>query len=101
MFHRNSQSHNITDTYYISQSYFHVPKNAIRKNCKLNILFKQTLRDVILLFHDLAGLDMNLQERKSLCRDVWENDYDDLQRDRFTKKEKVDTLLEIVLKVLF
>ena len=45
--------------YYISQSYFHLPKNTIRKNSNINILFKQTLRDIILLFHDIAGLDMN------------------------------------------
>ena len=28
---------------------------------------------------------MNLEEWKSLCRKAWENDYDFLQIDRFTK----------------
>ena len=54
--------HNNIDIYYISRSYFHLPKNAIRNNSNTIILFKQTLRDIILLFHDIAGLDMNLEE---------------------------------------
>ena len=48
-------------------------------------LFKQTLRDIILLFQDIAGLDMNLEEWKQLFRKAWENDYDYLQIDRFAK----------------
>ena len=77
--------HNNIDIYYISQSYFHLPKNTIRNNSNKIILFKQTLRDIILLFHDIAGLDMNLEEWKQLCRKAWENDYDYLQIDRFAK----------------
>ena len=77
--------HNNIDIYYISQSYFHLPKNTIRNNSNIIILFKQTLRDNILLFHDIAGLAMNLEEWKPLCRKAWENDYDYLQIDRFAK----------------
>ena len=58
--------HNNIDIYYISQSYFNLPKNTIRNNSNIIILFKQTLRDIILLFHDIAGLDMNLDEWKQL-----------------------------------
>ena len=35
--------HNNIDIYYISQSYFHLPKNTIRNNSNIIILFKQTL----------------------------------------------------------
>ena len=77
--------HNNIDIYYISQSYFNLPKNTIRNNSNIIILFKQTLRDIILLFHDIAGLDMNLEEWKQLCRKAWENDYEYLQIDRFAK----------------
>ena len=75
--------HNNIDIYYFSQSYFHLPKNTIRNNSNMNILFKQTLRDIIPLFHDIAGLDMCLEEWKELCRKAWENEYDYLQIDRF------------------
>ena len=52
------------DIYYISKSYFHLPKNTIRKTSIVIILFKQTQRGIILLFHDKAGLDMKLEEWK-------------------------------------
>ena len=77
--------HNKIDIYYKSQSYFHLPKNTIRNNSNIIIFFKQTLRDIILFVHDIAGLDMNLEQWKQLCREAWENDYDYLQIDRFAK----------------
>ena len=73
------------DIFYISQSNFRLPKNTIRNNSNIFILFKQTLRDIILLFHDIAGLDMHLGEWKQLCRKAWENEYDYLQIDGFAK----------------
>ena len=77
--------HNNIDVYYISQSYFHLPKYTIRNNSNINILHKQTLRDIIIFFHDIAGLDLNLKEWKQLCRKVWKKDSDCLQIDRFVK----------------
>ena len=76
---------NIIDIYYISQSYFHLPKITIRNNCNIINLFKQTLRDVILLFHDITGLDMDLHEWKQPCREAWENEYDYIQIDKVAK----------------
>ena len=77
--------HSKIDIYYISQNYFHLPKNTIRNNSNIILLFTQTLRDIILLFHDIAALDMKLEDWKQLCRKVWENGYDYSQRDRFAK----------------
>ena len=34
---------------------------------------------------DSAGLDINLQEWKQLCRKAWEEEYEYLQIDRFAK----------------
>ena len=64
--------HNSIDIYYITQRSFLLPKSTIRNNSKKNFLFKQTLRDVILFFHDIPGLDMNLDKLKQLCRTAWE-----------------------------
>ena len=75
--------HNIINVYYISQSYFHIPKSSFCKISNKFILFKQTLRDIILLFHDMVGLDVNLEEWTPLRCKAWENDYDYLQIDRF------------------
>ena len=65
--------YNSLDIYYKSQSYFHLPKSTFRHISNIIILCKQTLRDIILKFHDIAGLDLILQERKSLCHKAWEN----------------------------
>ena len=77
--------HNNIDIYYKSQSYFHLPKKTIRNNSYIIILFKQTLRDIIQLFHDIAGLDMTLEEWKQLCLKAWENECDYLQIDRLAE----------------
>ena len=58
LFFRTGRRNNI-DFYYTSQSYFHLPKFTIRKNSRKINLFKQTPRDLILLFHDIAGLDIS------------------------------------------
>ena len=87
------------DKYYMSPSYFHLPKNTIRDIFDTYTLIKQTLRDIILLFQDIAGLDMNLQEWKQLCRKAWEKDFDFLQRDRFARIGVVGTLSEVVKKL--
>ena len=90
--------HNNIDIYYISQSYFRLPKNTIRINSNINISCKQTLRDIILIFLDKAGLDISLEEWKQLCLKAWENDFAYFEIDRFAKKERVGLLLEIVIK---
>ena len=59
-----SRRHSNIVIYHISQSYFHLPKKTIRKNSNINVLLKETLRDIILLFHDMERIDMKLQEWK-------------------------------------
>ena len=79
--------HNNFDIYYISQSYFHLPEDTIRNDSDIIVLFEQTLRDIILMFHDIAELDMRLQEWIQFCRKAWENEYEYLRIDRFVKIE--------------
>ena len=63
----------------------HLPRKTVPNNSIIIILSKQTLIDIILLFHDIAGLDVKLEEWKELCRNAWGNDYDYLQKDIFAK----------------
>ena len=77
------ERHNKIDIYYVSQSYFHRQKTKIRDNSKIKVLFEQTITDIIHLFHDIAGWDINLQDWIQLCRKAWENDYEYLQKDTF------------------
>ena len=75
--------HSDIDVYFTSQTYFHLSKNTIRNNFNVIFLLKQTLRDIIIIFHDIAGLDMNLQEKKKLCLKAWDSGC--LQTDRFAR----------------
>ena len=77
--------HSNIDIYYKAQSYFHLPKIYSVIIQISFILLNQTPRDIIVIFHDIAGLDMNLEEWKQFCRKAWENQFDYLQIDRIAK----------------
>ena len=62
--------HNDLDVYYLSQSFFDLPKHTIRNNNNIITLFQQTLKDVIHIYRDIAGFDMSYDEVKSLCREA-------------------------------
>ena len=78
--------HNDLDVYYLSQSYFDLPKRTIRNNSNIIILFQQTLKDVEHIYRDKAGFDMSNDEFKSLCREAWRDNYNYLLINRFEDK---------------
>ena len=63
--------HENLDVYYISQSYFALPRESTRNNSDRLILFKQTLRDVQSIYHDFGAFDMIYDEFKEMCRVAW------------------------------
>ena len=64
--------HENLDVYYISQSYFALPRQSIRNNSDILILFKQTLRDVQSMYYDIGAYDMNYDEFKLMCHKAWD-----------------------------
>ena len=84
----NRGRHNNLDIYYLSQSYFDLPKRTIRNNSKKIILFNQTLKDIEHIYRDVAGYDMNYDEFKDLCRKSWKDDYNYLYIDRSKKRNQ-------------
>ena len=80
--------HNNLDIYYLSQSYFDLPKRTIRKNSNKIILFNQTLKDIEHIYRDVAGYDMDYNEFKELCRKSWEDEYNYLCIDRSKKRDQ-------------
>ena len=80
--------HNNLDIYYLSQSYFDLPKRTIRNNSNKIILFNQTLKDIEHIYRDVAGYDMNYDEFKELCRKSWDEDYNYLCIDRFKMRDQ-------------
>ena len=63
--------YNDSDVYYLSQSYFDLPKRTITNNSNVTISFQQTLKDVELIYRDIAGFDMSYDEFKELCGEAW------------------------------
>ena len=80
--------HKNLDLYYLSQSYFDLPKRTIRNNSNKIILFNQTLKDIEHICRDVAGYDKNYDEFKELCRKSWEEDYKYLYFDRSKRRDQ-------------
>ena len=63
--------HEDLDVYYISRSYFALPRQNVRNNSDRLIVFKQTLRDVQSMYHGIGAFDMIYDEFKEMCRPAW------------------------------
>ena len=56
--------HEYLTIFYISQSYFALPRQSIRNTSDRLILFKQTLRDVQGMYFDIGDYDMKYERFK-------------------------------------
>ena len=74
--------HNLCDVYYLSQSYFEVPRRTIRNNSNMIILFQQTLKDIEHIYRDIAGFDISYDDIKELCREAWKEKHNYLLLNR-------------------
>ena len=101
--------HEDLDVYYISQSYFGLPRQNIRNNSDRLILFKQTLRDVQSMYHDIGAFDMTYDEFKEMCRVAWGEKFNylciDMNKNKNEGKyrffnESKNTYIESILKVI-
>lgn len=68
--------HKNTDCFYLSQTYSSIPKQLIRDNTNLLILFRQDGTNMKHIYNDHINTDMTLAQFKDLCSMCWQNDYD-------------------------
>jgi hypothetical protein len=54
--------HNNCDSFYLTQSYFHIPKHTIRDNANFIIIFRQDKKSLQALYDSHACGDMELSE---------------------------------------
>ena len=80
--------HEDLDVYYISQSYFALPRQSVRNNSDRLILFKQTLRNVQSMYYDIGAYDMNYDEFKQMCHKAWDERYNYLCNDMTKNKNE-------------
>ena len=62
--------HNNCDT-YISQNYFRLPRQTIRENANIIVLFSQDAKTLMYIHADHCDDDISLNEFKAFCREVW------------------------------
>ena len=80
--------HEDLDVYYISQSYFPLPRQSIRNNSDRQILFKQTLKDVQSMYYDIGAYGMKYDEFKEMCHKAWSERYNYLYADMTKNKNE-------------
>ena len=73
--------HQNLDFYYITQSWYELPKNTIRNNCSWIMLFPQTLKDNTIILNDFSGVHMCFSEWRKFCREAWQKIYIYIQID--------------------
>ncbi len=54
--------HNNCDSFYLTQSYFHIPKHTIRDNANFIIIFRQDKKSLQALYDSHACVDMEFKE---------------------------------------
>lgn len=80
--------HNNVDCFYLSQNYFKPPRQTVRENANLIILFPQDIKTVEHIYPDHASLDMSLQEFRNLCKKAWSQPHGFVCLDLSSKKDE-------------
>ena len=63
--------HNNVDIFYLAQSYSKVPKQLIRDNANLIVLFKQDETNLKHVYNEHCSGDMSYNEFKHFCNTCW------------------------------
>jgi hypothetical protein len=67
--------HKSIDCFYLSQTYSSIPKQLIRDNANLIVLFKQDNTNLKHIYNDHVNVDMSFNEFKNICSYCWKNKY--------------------------
>lgn len=68
--------HRDIDTFYLGQTYSKIPKQLIRDNVNLLIVFKQDDTNIKHIYDDHVNTDMTLIEFKNICQLCWVKKHD-------------------------
>lgn len=63
--------HKDTDSFYLSQTYSSIPKQLIRDNANLLIIFPQDVTNLKHIYDDHVSVDMSFQKFKEMCSLCW------------------------------
>jgi hypothetical protein len=74
--------HSNADVFYCSQSYTRIPKQVVRDNANLLLIFPQDSLNTKHLYENHVGGDMTLEEFKNVCRSCWQKPFSFLTIDK-------------------
>lgn len=66
--------HHAVDSFYLTQTYSSIPKQLIRDNANLMVLFRQDGLNLHHVFNDHVAPDMTYQQFYELCAHSWNHD---------------------------
>jgi hypothetical protein len=67
--------HNHIDSIYIGQTYSKIPKQLIRDNVNVLIVFKQDEKNLKHIYNDHVGADMTFEKFRDVCGKAWKEKY--------------------------
>lgn len=67
--------HKCTDCFYLCQTYSSIPKQLIRDNANLLIIFQQDTTNLKHIYDDHVNVDMSFQKFKDICSACWSERY--------------------------
>lgn len=93
--------HKKIDSFYLSQTYSKIPKQLIRDNVNLLLIFKQDDTNLKHIYNEHVTTDIEWNEFKKLCSIIWQNRYDfllinkDCDLDNGKHRQGFDTFIYI------
>lgn len=90
--------HSNADVFYCSQSYTRIPKQVVRDNANLLIVFPQDELNIKHIFENHVGCDMQFSEFKSLCQTCWQKPFSFLTIDKTKIDDKYKKMFTIIKK---
>lgn len=63
--------HSTVDSFYLCQTYSKIPKQLVRDNLNILIIFRQDNRNLKHIFYDHIDPDLTFREFKQLCAQAW------------------------------
>lgn len=63
--------HNLIDSFYLCQTYSHIPKHLIRDNANFLIIFKQDETNLKHIYNDHVNMDMKYNKFLDICYTCW------------------------------
>lgn len=80
--------HRNIDSFYLNQTYTKIPKQLIRDNSNLLVLFKQDDINLRHIYDEHVGTDMSWAQFREMCSKVWSNNYNYLVINKDCEKNK-------------